>query len=385
MKTTAKTKIQNLEKEAIEAWHTAMGDRTIGFKLSVSEARIVLERLCQAFHIRKYEKEYDQHLYQLIAFLHSESFVNDQVKTCMNAIRQFGNDRVHKSTAIDKAFTDLIRLNLIEVMKWYQIGSGELFKGIALKKYQDILKGKPVSTYHKLFTKKRISEENLEKNIDNEKLHTQESNVKNLLRNPVFSSLIVDASGSMHPYKGSVIEAHREALSAIRGSMICRQKALFLMQHTFNKESTLLNTLSLVDSKGQDAIISLDNTNYHTTRTTALYDTLYDAITRLCQEADALKTLKGRKPEITIGILTDGEDNESTYKPQDIRNLMQYMEEEKMIRSSVVIGWTGTGGFQESDLEKLRQDIGFKEYISLNLSDPSAIRNAFNLWSQRVI
>jgi hypothetical protein len=46
-----------------------------------------------------------------------------------------------------------------------------------------------------------------------------------ILDRPVFVSILIDSSGSMEPYAGAVIDAHRVMLDVLRKSQTCHKGA----------------------------------------------------------------------------------------------------------------------------------------------------------------
>lgn len=388
MNAKSKQLLNNYEKEIVEAWHIAHGNKTIPFKVSLTQIGLCTERICQAIYIRKYgiEPPSSKTFFMLINLFSKEGVFDIQLKTMMNAIRNSSANRRHQSVIIGKAFTDKMRLILIDIVLWYQKTYKMKFSNLQLTKYQDILYKKPAYLYDKLRKSGHISEKAYDRNMNDEKFLNIKIEDKKLLRTPVYTSLLIDVSGSMRNHTNEVITGHKEALSAIRGSMICKQRALFLMQHLFNHESQLLNPLTKVDKQANDSIVVLDSNNYRPQSTTALFDTLFEAINLICLEVNSLKLTKGRKPEIIIGVMTDGIDNESkSYSPEDIQKLMEHLKEENVIKSSVLIGWTNPKDLSVKYLKDLQNKLGFEEAIALNQSDPKSIRKAFKLFSQRVV
>jgi len=388
MNTKSEELLKSYEEEILEAWHIAQGNKKIPFKVTLTQAGLCAERICQAIYIRRKNKEPSTNMtfFKLTNLFYKEALFDIQMKTMLNAIRTSAANRRHKSITIEKAFIDKMRLFLIDIVLWYQKTYKMRFANLQLSKYKSILYKRPVHAYYTMNKSGHLSDENFEKNLQNEVLLKTPLEDKTLFRTPVYASLLIDVSGSMQPHVSNVILGHKEALSAIRGSMICKQKALFLMQHVFNHESQLLNTLTRVDASANDTITTLNQGNYRPHSTTALYDTLYEAINLICSHVNSLKVTKGKKPEIVIGVMTDGIDNQSrNYSPGDIRQLMQFLEKESTIKSSVLIGWTNPNELSLDYLQKLQYQLGFNEVVALDQSDPKVIREAFNLWSSRVV
>ena len=380
-----KKELDKFEKEAIGAWHEAMGNK-VSLKVSTIQAGICAERIIQAAHIRMYESMPEDTFFNTIVKMSDDKKFEIKIKRYFNAIRHSYNDGKHKTTSIDKDNLDITRIQLLQIIKWYQDFRGKKFANLKVKLYSKPLFKKPVKKIHDLEEKGIISQGKTLESIKSENIQNFEYINEKIYSQPVFASLLIDSSGSMFPYRDQVIDSHKKALNALRHSAVCMEGSLFLSQHIFNSQHTILNTLSMVDSEGKDSIVKLNRENYNPHFTTALYDTLFEVLMRLHMEAEQLKENKGTKPNITIGILTDGYDNDSTtHSSEDIRKLMDHLHEQKLIQGSVVIGWTDEKELKEADLEKLRQSIGFDKYIAINRSEPSAIRDAFELWSQHTI
>ncbi|MGB0871326.1 MAG: hypothetical protein ACPGSD_17185 [Flavobacteriales bacterium] len=381
-----KAELDRFEQDAIEAWHVAMGNRKISFKISITQAGTCAERIIQSIHIRTYESVSEKTFYQLINDLFTDKVLDHRIKRYFNTIRPASNEVKHGTTSIDKAYLDIIRLNLLELMKWYQQFRGKKIANLKTGFYSKSLFKKPVKKIYDLEEKGIISKGKTLESMESKNIQNFEYLDEKIYNPPIFASLLIDSSGSMMPYRDHVIDSQKKALNALRKSAVCMDGSLFLSQHTFSHEHNILNTLSIMDSDSDDSIVELDNVNYFPNYTTALYDTLFEVLMRLHMEAEQLKETKGTKPNISIGILTDGKDNASTkHNSEDVRKLMEHLHVKKLIQGSVVIGWTDDKELNESDLEKLRLNIGFDKYIAINKSNPSAIRDAFDLWSQQVI
>ena len=380
--------IKDYENDISIDWHKAMGDRKINFRETLTYAGMCAERICRAAYLKAYNKDAGQstNAFEIMNLLYKQGLIDDLMKLHLNTVRKPRNLSVHISKKYNKAFVDLIRDHLMQIMIWYKSYSESKLYGFNLNMYQKLLRRNPVtSTLSNLRNKGVIRQKTFEKSIGRDRIMSMSPQANIVADIPVFSSLIIDESGSMIREKNQVIDAHKEALIAIRGSMICKKEALFLVQHTFNYTNTILNALSLVNTNGTDKIVALSDQNYNPHGTTALFDTLFEVITMLHIEADSYKEKGNKPPQIVIGVLTDGGDTGSEYLADDVKKLMKDLYDKRVIKSSVVIGWTDGQNLIEGHLESLRKSIGFEKYICLEKSNPSAIRDAFKLWSQFTI
>ncbi|WP_439131453.1 hypothetical protein [Polaribacter sp.] len=377
--------LKDYENDISIDWHKAMGDRKINFRETLTYSGMCAERICRAVYLRTYKKDADEKTgaYEITNHFYKEGIIDDLMKLHLVTVRKPRNISVHLSKKYNKVFVDIIRDHLMQIMIWYKSLSGTKLYGFNINKYQKMLSRNPVArTLSRLRNDGAMSQKNFEKSIASDRIMTIQPEEKMVVDIPVFSSLIIDESGSMSKERNQVIEAHKEALIAIRGSMICKKESLFLVQHTFNYTSTMLNSLSVVDTNQNDKIIALDKCNYIPNGTTTLYDTLYEVVTMLHIEADSFKATGRKAPQIVIGVLTDGEDTGSGYSAEDVKKLMKDLYDKRVIKSSVVIGWADGKNLMEGQLESLRKSIGFEKYICLEKANPSAIREAFKLWSQ---
>ncbi len=387
MKSNVKKEVEAFEKEAIASWHQAMGNKKIPFKDSLLQAGVCSEMLCRAMYFRKRNalpKE-RRTFFQLIRFFEQKNLIDVQVKSHLNDLRQRANSRKHFHTTVAKPFVDISRFQLVEVVKWYEQESGSKLKGIKIRQYVNSIASSAVHTFAKLLEDEVISKEGFENLVTVNRDYKPESK-EGLMRNPVYAALLVDASGSMLFYRDIVIQRQNLALTALRESMICEQNALFVMQHSFDHESKMLNALTRLDAKGKDKVVELSNATYQPRSMTALYDSLFESLSLLNVEANFLKEENTRKPLITVAVITDGEDTYSKPEnsPAQIKRLIEGLKQEGDLKSAVLIGLTNKE-LTVDRLRKLREELGFTEYISIEQNDPKGIRRAFDLWSQQVI
>ncbi len=379
--------IESYEKEAIHSFKTAMKFKGIDKHVCISEAGLCAERLCYATYTRVYSKKYSgfrKYAYNLVVSLNKEGVISSPLKVQLDSLRKFGNLRKHEIDIFSKSQLENIRLTLIDIVRWYE-NHFKVHLGLDLGKRKKNIHRGSLRTMEKLRDKGIITGKAFELTKNNEVINTLQIEDKSGFSIPIFASLLIDVSGSMIPFREEVIASHKECLSALRGCIHCDRKSFYLMQHLFSTKSQLMNPLTLLDNKGDDKIVSLDSDNYSPHGRTALFDSLHEALSILSIELDSFKTRKGKKPEIIIGVVTDGVNNESQHSAQDVKNLLQHLEKEEVIRASVLIGWTDNKDFDESQLIKLKDEMGFRTYAAINKLEPKAIRRAFNTFSNYAI
>ena len=200
--------------------------------------------------------------------------------------------------------------------------------------------------------------------------------------NPVYSLFLIDASGSMKPYRDAVIEGQRQVLiPSLRQSYKCRKRGLHVAQTLFSHEVKILNQAARLNPEGNDKVALLDHATYDPQRSdrTALYQTVFYGL----QEMAAI-VYKSREKNIparfTIGVITDGKDTQGGVAPQEIQQAVAEFQNGKFLKMSVLIGAVGPD-FTPDDLEEMRARLGFQMAISLART-PQEIRRAFALASQ---
>ena len=207
-------------------------------------------------------------------------------------------------------------------------------------------------------------------------------NVENLMDDPVMSCLVMDASGSMSPYADAVIEGQGIAITTLRGSAKCRDNALFVSQYLFSDTPMRLHYYTPLSRNGSDEVVLLDTKNYSPDGYTALYTTIFQVLQDMVATADySLK--KKVRTTFTVAVITDGEDNRSKVKPDDVKAVLQELRAKKYLRKSLVIG-IKNADLPPAKITAIQQTLGFDEAISVEQS-PSEIRRAFVLASQSAV
>jgi len=284
-------------------------------------------------------------------------------------------------------YLDISRQKMMHILNWYIDYTKARVSNPEIKKYSEKLAKNAASTFLNLQQTGVISEDEMYDKLPlNKEIGDYEfQNKDHIRRTPVYAGLLIDESGSMRYEKQKVIDGQNEAVKAIRGSLVCRKKSLHLIQQTFHEETTIINPLVLVDAKGNDQVTMLNGKNYNPfNRVTHLYDSLHQLVMLLTRESDYLRATKSRKPQISIGVMSDGFDYTSEhYKASDVKRLINNLKNQGVLKSSVIIGWESEQ-FTRDHLISLKNDLGFDEYLSLDISDPKSIRSAFRFWSQMI-
>ena len=201
-----------------------------------------------------------------------------------------------------------------------------------------------------------------------------------LTRDPLYTVVLIDESGSMENYADRVIEGYEIMIDTFRKSAITKQGAHFVTLAKFAEQFNILQEAEkLSPVKGKDNIILLrkgqkPDGNYSPYGMTALYDCLYEAFVDILQVIKEMES-QGVRPRLNIALISDGEDTQSSRDPSELRSIVHKLKTEEYLMRSVVLGLLDEK-FTEAALEKIRSDIGFDEAISLNKS-AKEIRRTF--------
>jgi hypothetical protein len=215
-----------------------------------------------------------------------------------------------------------------------------------------------------------------------------------------------DYKNAVKQVQEAMRKAHEKALTALKGSAMCKDRYMKLYQYIFNQKNKVLNAPEELKPVGNDKVVKIDSSNYTPQGATALYDTLEESINVIYDDYLKLGLEKDKiVHKVVIGLITDGEDtyidntsrfnNPELYerkKEEKIKNINTAMKRLRgnddlskcFLASSVLIGLTGND-FSETKLKEIKKELSFDEYISINQSDEQSIRKAFKLFSTNAI
>lgn len=201
-----------------------------------------------------------------------------------------------------------------------------------------------------------------------------------IVDHPVFAGFLIDASGSMERYQQDVINGHKAMLATLRESEKCDKGVLYVYQCLFADQPRVLHGFYAMDRGGADKhIVALDTNNYVPNGMTALFDAIITMVQDL--EAHLNQVAKqGLLPAARIAVITDGAENASKAKEDEVRAAIQRLRSKEWLQSSVIIGLTNPE-FTEAKLEDLRVTVGFAQKIRLD-RNAKDIRKAFALASK---
>jgi len=240
-----------------------------------------------------------------------------------------------------------------------------------------------ISTATKSLVKDGTLSQTAANSLTNQSRNVQVADVSMLYDDPVFSCFLIDESGSMHPYKQNVIDGQSEMIQMLRKSHKCKKGALFVVQYLFADSVKVLHPFTTLSANGSDNVIVMNKGNhYNPDGYTALYKSLFYLLQDMAANIANAQN-NNVKSTFTIGVITDGEDNQGGIQPDEIKNIIQELQSKGIIRSSVIIGLTNSQ-FSSSMLNDLKNRLGFQEAISLS-QDAKEIRRAFVLASQSAV
>lgn len=219
--------------------------------------------------------------------------------------------------------------------------------------------------------------------LTNQSRNVLVADVSMLYDDPVFSCFLFDESGSMKPYQQNVIDGQSEMIQILRNSHKCKKGALYVVQYLFADSVKVLNPFAILSPNGSDNVVVMNKGNYYNPDGyTALYKSLFYLLQDMAANIANAQN-NNVKSTFTIGVITDGEDNQGGIQPDEIKNIIQELQSKGIIRSSVIIGLTNPQ-FTSSMLNDLKNRLGFQEAVSLS-QDAREIRRAFVLASQSAV
>jgi hypothetical protein len=234
--------------------------------------------------------------------------------------------------------------------------------------------------------------------------------------------LLIDSSGSMQwpanklnngdKQKGllavqkEIALAQEKALNSLRGSADCLKRSMLVYQYTFNDEMEILNQPEKLDPFGDDKVKKINSSNYIPGGMTALYSTIEESLKVTYNKyLKIAKEHKRRIDKVSIGVITDGEDNyidgiqkekngpayllKKDEKIRSIKSLLRTLRgdgnvNELHLESSVLIGLTGSG-LSETKLKEIQKELGFEVSISIDSEDEKSLRQAFKTASTNAL
>jgi hypothetical protein len=210
------------------------------------------------------------------------------------------------------------------------------------------------------------------------------ADIKSGFEDPTLGCFVMDASPSMEPYTNDVIQGQRQMIDILRGSAKCRLGALYVGQWLFSTNVTVLNPFSPLAQNGGDSVTLLDKKHYRPQdgNGTALYATVFHVLQDMAANI-AYALGQNIRTTFTIGLITDGEDNQGGAQPADIKSIVQDLKTNDYLTKSVVIGIENPS-LSRAKIVEIQTSLGFDEAIFVGQSGRE-IRRAFALASKASI
>ncbi len=195
----------------------------------------------------------------------------------------------------------------------------------------------------------------------------------------IYDMFILDKSSSMSSIKEATINGYNEILNGIK--KVCKDTkvpsycSLVEFSNNFNVKSKFLNT-------DCEKTSILTNSTYLPGGMTALYDAIGLGITSLKEN---LASKLNSNISVTVSILTDGEENNSTkYNKQSTKALIEEMKD----KYNWTINFIGAG--EEKAVKSVADSIGIfasntASYKATNIGTQSAFSNISNARSKKSV
>lgn len=201
---------------------------------------------------------------------------------------------------------------------------------------------------------------------------------------PVYAAIVIDNSWSMEPYQDVVIQSQRKLLDDLRGSSLCRHKALLVAIYLFAEHLRQVKEFSALDPGGNDEVPRLDKNTYTFDNWTALYQSVFRVLQDMATYLHFCRQ-EFVASQFDLAVFTDGDDNkshESNVTPANVKAVIQDMKSKGIIRRTIVVGLTGTD-LSDAKVEAIRDCMGFDVAIPIGKSS-SEIRAAFDIVSKSI-
>jgi len=307
----------------------------------------------------------------------------NKIKKIFDRVNDIRSEDIHEETVKEEAEIDYVKKNVKFIIKFY-------FEKIRVSKRDE------------------LSTNNLKANKALDYIFSIYREV--LVERPIFYViLLIDCSGSMgsiRDVKNTMASAHKKALDALRGSADCNKRSMWVFQYLFNQESIIINQPEILSPFGDDKVKLINSSNYFPEGVTALYQTIEESLKKIKENYILpAKIDKKRIDKVSIGVITDGEDNYINGVFQDnnpslysqkkgiiIKSIKSVIgelrgngnETEIHLESSVLIGLTSED-FSKIKLEEIRKELGFNSALAIDNEDEKALRIAFQTHSTNAL
>ena len=185
-------------------------------------------------------------------------------------------------------------------------------------------------------------------------------------------TLVIDRSGSVHPFKNEIEAGIKEVVKACKHSP--RADNLMIRLVLFNDDIEEVHGYKLLQNCNPDDYNGVINPNY----TTALFDATIRSIDATSTYA---KTLADNDLDVNaiVVVITDGLDNVSACTPNNIKDSINNAISSESLESirTVLVG-------VNVDLSQMASDAGIDQYEELDNADSNTLAKLFDFISKSI-
>jgi hypothetical protein len=192
-------------------------------------------------------------------------------------------------------------------------------------------------------------------------------------------TIVLDVSGSVRAFQQGLIDCLKTILAACQHSQRKTNLVLRLVLVNHNvREAHGFRLLSDIKPDEYDTIID------HIGGNTALFDGTHTAIDATVAYGKTL-TAQGITNNAVVYIITDGDDNASTFGANEIRTLIQKTEADESLESiqTVLIGVNANDSLSQF-LSDFKEKAGLDQVILIKDSTPSSLARMGNFISRSI-
>jgi uncharacterized protein YegL len=184
---------------------------------------------------------------------------------------------------------------------------------------------------------------------------------------------ILDASLSMKSFESTVRDSYDKFIKSLQESK--QAGSILVSNRTFHSKQTILHGFKKVDE-----IKPIDKQYKANGGSTALYDTLLDALTGIKAYSKSLNQ-NGVRTKCVVAVFSDGDDNDSKKaSSSDVKTVS-----DELLRSEMFyLVYVGYQQDPSTNLKAIADTVGFPNVLTTNATE-SEIRRSMDLVSKSII
>ena len=184
---------------------------------------------------------------------------------------------------------------------------------------------------------------------------------------------ILDASLSMKSFESTVRDSYDKFIKSLQESK--QAGSILVSNRTFHSKQTILHGFKKVDE-----IKPIDKQYKANGGSTALYDTLLDALTGIKAYSKSLNQ-NGVRTKCVVAVFSDGDDNDSKKaSSNDVKTVS-----DELLRSEMFyLVYVGYQQDPSTNLKAIADTVGFPNVLTTNATE-SEIRRSMDLVSKSII